>query len=118
MDQAVVERVLRVVELIPRGEIAAYGEIGQIAGCGPRQVGAIMSRYGGGVPWWRVTNSYGDPPTHLLDEAVARWHAEGIALKPNGRGARIAVFGTDQAALAARYEAGLAGDKACGQLDR
>lgn len=105
MDEAAVERVLRVVELIPRGEIAAYGEVGQIAGVGPRQVGAIMSRYGGGVAWWRVTNAYGDPPMHLRDEAFAHWREEGIAIKPNGLGCPIAEFGTDQRVLEQRYAA-------------
>mgnify|MGYP000061774756 CR=1 FL=1 len=103
MDEAAVERVLRIVELIPVGEVAAYGEVGAIAGVGPRQVGAIMSRYGSAVAWWRVTNSYGDPPKHLREKAFVHWAREGIAIKPNGLGCRIADFGTDQRVLARRY---------------
>jgi alkylated DNA nucleotide flippase Atl1 len=108
MDDDLVERVLLVAELIPRGEVAAYGEIGQIVGTGPRHVGLIMSRFGHDVPWWRVTNSYGDLPLHLTEQARIPWLEEGIALKPNGRGCRIAEFGCDQQLLEERYRAALA----------
>ena len=105
MDEAVVERVLRVVELIPEGQVLAYGEIGAIVGVGPRLVGTIMSRFGGGVPWWRVTNSYGDPPAHIRERAFEHWADEGIEIKPNGRGCRIARFGADQRALERSFAA-------------
>ena len=108
MDDELVERVLLVAELIPRGQVAAYGEIGQIVGTGPRHVGMIMSRFGSGVPWWRVTNSYGDPPLHLMEAVRVPWLEEGIAWKPNGRGCRIAEFGCDQRLLEQRYAAALA----------
>lgn len=103
VDEAVVERVLRAVELIPAGQVAAYGEIGAIVGAGPRQVGAVMSRYGAAVAWWRVTNAYGDPPKHLRERAFAHWAEEGIEVKPNGLGCRIARYGVDQADLEQRY---------------
>jgi alkylated DNA nucleotide flippase Atl1 len=108
MDDDLVERVLLVAELIPRGEVAAYGEIGQIVGTGPRHVGMIMSRFGAAVSWWRVTNSYGDLPLHLMEQARLPWLEEGITLKPNGRGCRIAEFGCDQRLLEERYRAALA----------
>lgn len=93
MDDLTVERVLRVVEAIPSGRVAAYGEVGAIVGVGPRLVGRILRDWGSTVPWWRVTNSYGDHP--LLARARGHWEAEGIVVKPNGRGCRISEFGAD-----------------------
>lgn len=93
MDDLTVEKVLRVVEAIPPGRVVAYGEIGAIVGVGPRLVGRIMRTWGSTVPWWRVTNAYGDHP--LLARALPHWQEEGIMLKPNGRGCRIAEFGAD-----------------------
>lgn len=93
MDDVTVERVLRVVEAIPPGRVAAYGEVGRIVGVGPRLVGRILRTWGSSVPWWRVTNSYGDHP--LLARALPHWRSEGITVKPNGRGCRIGDFGAD-----------------------
>lgn len=84
-----VERVLRAVEQVPSGHVVSYGDIAELVGIGPRQVGTIMRLYGSNVSWWRVTNSHGDLPPHLLDEVRERWAAEGILLKFNGRGCRI-----------------------------
>ncbi len=106
MDDITVERVLRVVEAIPPGQVAAYGEVGAIVGVGPRLVGRIMRTWGSGVPWWRVTNSYGDHP--LLARAREHWDREGIVIKPNGRGCRMAQFGADLEALRESSRAALA----------
>ena len=54
-DDLLVEKVLRAVELVPPGRVASYGDIAQIVGTGPRQVGAIMARWGSDVSWWRIT---------------------------------------------------------------
>ena len=94
MDDVTVERVLRVVEAIPAGHVAAYGEVGSVVGVGPRLVGRILRTWGSGVPWWRVTNASGDHPG-LLARALPYWEAEGITVKPNGRGCRMAEFGAD-----------------------
>lgn len=93
MDDVTVERVLRVVEAIPPGRVAAYGEVGAIVGVGPRLVGRIMRTWGSGVAWWRVTNSDGDHP--LIARALPHWEHEGIALKPSGRGCRMSEHGAD-----------------------
>ncbi|MFD0886905.1 MGMT family protein, partial [Streptosporangium algeriense] len=51
------ERVLDLVERIPAGRVMSYGDIAEYLGeGGPRQVGRVMSTWGGGVPWWRVTS--------------------------------------------------------------
>ncbi len=104
MDEQVVERVLRAVEQIPCGRVASYGDLAGLVGVGPRLVGRVMSLYGSNVTWWRVTNSYGDLPPHLHEEARARWADEGIAWKPNGRGCRIREHRADLARLADDYE--------------
>ena len=106
MDDLTVERVLRVVEAIPAGQVAAYGEIGQIVGVGPRLVGRILRTWGSGVPWWRVTSASGDHP--LLERARPHWEAEGIEVAPHGRGCRMARFGADLAELRERARPGLA----------
>jgi len=105
-DELLVEKVLRAVELVPPGRVASYGDIAQIVGTGPRQVGAILARWGSDVSWWRITNASGDSPLHLLTQARERWDEEGIPLKPSGRGCRISPYRADLEVLAAAwYEA-------------
>lgn len=99
MNDLVVERVLRCVELIPVGRVVSYGDIGRIVGIGPRQVGAVMSKWGSDVPWWRVTSSYGDFPSDLRQHARPHWEREGIMVKPNGLGCHIADYRADLVAL-------------------
>ena len=104
VDDVVVERVLRAVEQVPRGRVASYGDLAALVGVGPRLVGRVMSTYGSNVTWWRVTNSYGDLPPALMDEVRERWAAEGILLKPNWRGCRIAEYRADLRRLLRDYE--------------
>jgi methylated-DNA-protein-cysteine methyltransferase-like protein len=104
VDDVVVERVLRAVEQVPRGRVVSYGDVAALVGIGPRQVGTIMRLYGSNVTWWRVTSSSGDLPVPLMDEVRERWATEGILLKPNGRGCRIAEYRADLARLGADYE--------------
>lgn len=103
MDE-VVERVLAAVELVPRGCVVSYGDIAELVGSWPRQVGRIMGEHGGGVPWWRVTNASGDLPAWLRSSAAPHWSDEGIAWKPSGLGCRIASYRADLAGLADAYE--------------
>lgn len=75
------EAVLRIVDQIPEGMVLAYGDIAEMLGQGgPRQVGAVMSRYGSSVTWWRVIRASGEVPETLKDEALAHWREEGTAL--------------------------------------
>lgn len=108
MDDLVVERVLRLVELIPAGRVVSYGDIGRIVGIGPRQVGAVMSEWGSDVPWWRVTSHAGDFGGDLLRRARPHWKREGIVVKPNGLGCRIADHRADLAALELDWRAAIA----------
>jgi alkylated DNA nucleotide flippase Atl1 len=82
---AYAEAVLGVVERIPPGRVLAYGDIADYLGeGGPRQVGAVMSRYGGGVPWWRVLHADGSPAPGHEARALARYRDEGTPLRPSG----------------------------------
>ncbi|WP_405219794.1 MGMT family protein [Agrococcus sp. Ld7] len=106
--ELVIERVLRCVELVPAGRVAAYGAIAAICGIGPRQVGSILRHYGDGVPWWRITNHSGDYPADVLERALPHWRVERIALKPNGRGCRYDDHAVDVDELALRWRAAVA----------
>jgi alkylated DNA nucleotide flippase Atl1 len=82
---AYAERVLETVELIPPGRVMSYGDIAEWLGeGGPRQVGHVLARYGGGVPWWRVVRADGVLlPGHEL-RALDAYRAEGTALRAAG----------------------------------
>jgi alkylated DNA nucleotide flippase Atl1 len=77
-----VEDVLALVERIPRGRVMSYGAIADWLGRGgPRQVGSVMSRHGGGVPWHRVVAANGRVvPGHEV-EALRRLRAERTPLR-------------------------------------
>lgn len=102
--------VLRAVECVPRGRLVSYGDLAELVGTGPRQVGNVMARAGGEVPWWRVTNARGDLPEHLRDAAARHWDSEGITVRPSG-GARIDLHRADLAELGDAYDR-------CGSCDR
>ena len=101
MDEFSVERVLLATSLVPAGRVASYGDLGRLAGVGPRQVGAIMREHGSEVAWWRVVNASGELPGHLMERAVEHWDAEGI-VHADGR-VRMRASRVDPDALAASY---------------
>ena len=75
--------VLDVVDSIPAGRVMSYGDIAEhlAAGPGPRQVGRVMSVYGGAVAWWRVIHADGTPAPGHEQAALARYLAEGTPLR-------------------------------------
>jgi alkylated DNA nucleotide flippase Atl1 len=76
-----VEAVLAVVELVPAGTALAYGDVAELLGSGgPRQIGRVMSHYGGSVPWWRILKSSGHGPDGHEAEALRRYLLEGTPL--------------------------------------
>ena len=84
--EAYVEQVLAAVETIPRGRVMSYGDVAEYVGAGgPRQVGHVMSRHGGGVPWWRVIRADGSPPSCHDGEALGLLRAEGTPMRADGR---------------------------------
>jgi alkylated DNA nucleotide flippase Atl1 len=75
------EAVLATVDQIPSGLVLAYGDVAELIGRGgPRQVGAVMSRYGASVTWWRVVHASGRTTAPLQEEAAAHWRMEGTAM--------------------------------------
>jgi alkylated DNA nucleotide flippase Atl1 len=82
--------VLDLVDQIPEGKVATYGDVAELVGRGgPRAVGTVMARYGSDVPWWRVIRAGGYPPQGLEDEAVARWREEATPLVGGALGRRV-----------------------------
>lgn len=72
------ELVLDLVETIPPGRVMAYSDIADALGRGgARQVGQVMSRYGSGVPWWRVLRADGSCAPVQVAEQVERLRADG-----------------------------------------
>lgn len=90
------EAVLEVADRVPAGRVTTYGAIADAVsdrfGGGPRQVGAVMARDGGAVPWWRVVRADGSLPPSLAAEARRRHRAEGTPLRPSGRVDMVAAF--------------------------
>jgi alkylated DNA nucleotide flippase Atl1 len=82
-----VEAVLAIVDLVPAGSAAAYGDVAELLGSGgPRQVGAVMSSYGSAVPWWRILKASGRAPEGHEAEALRRYLGEGTPLLGDYRG--------------------------------
>jgi methylated-DNA-protein-cysteine methyltransferase-like protein len=84
--QEYVEEVLRLVESIPEGRVMSYGAVADALADtsgrnSARQVGTIMARHGGGVPWHRVVTSAGRMPPGHEQEARQRLLSEGVPLK-------------------------------------
>jgi alkylated DNA nucleotide flippase Atl1 len=75
-------RVLDVVETIPPGQVMSYGDVAEYLGeGGPRQVGRVMSLWGGAVPWWRVVHADGSLLAGHERAALDRYQDEGTPLR-------------------------------------
>jgi methylated-DNA-protein-cysteine methyltransferase-like protein len=96
------EIVYAVVAAIPRGRVATYGQIAELAGLPrqARQVGYALAALAGGsrVPWHRVVNARGEvsPRAQTGDEARQRalLEREGIEFDADDR-ISLARFGWD-----------------------
>jgi alkylated DNA nucleotide flippase Atl1 len=76
-------RVLDVADSIPSGRVMSYGDIAEYLGeGGPRQVGRVMSHWGGAVPWWRVVRADGGLLAGHEREALEHYRREGTPLRP------------------------------------
>lgn len=79
--------VLSVVEEIPPGKVASYGQIAKLVGRekNARLVGKILSRaeYFGSYPCHRVVNHAGRPAPHWLGQRELL-EEEGVVFKENG----------------------------------
>lgn len=87
------ERIYRVVRRIPRGRVATYGQIAELAGIGghARQVGYAMHDLedDSAVPWQRVVNARGEcsPRAEPGGDDLQRYllEREGIDFDDRGR---------------------------------
>jgi alkylated DNA nucleotide flippase Atl1 len=80
------ERVLDVVDRVPRGKVVTYGDVAGLLGEGSgRTVGRVMASYGGAVAWWRVVLATGRPAPGHESEALRRLRLDGVPLRDNVR---------------------------------
>jgi alkylated DNA nucleotide flippase Atl1 len=78
--------VLDVVDTIPPGHVMTYGDVAEFLGAGgPRQVGQVMSRFGGAVAWWRVVRADGALLPGHEHRALAHYREEGTPLRPGAK---------------------------------
>jgi alkylated DNA nucleotide flippase Atl1 len=77
--------VLDLVDRIPPGRVTTYGDLARFVGSGgPRQVGSVLSHYGGAVAWWRVVHADGRPAAGHESRALVHYREEGTPLRPGG----------------------------------
>lgn len=84
------ETVLDLVERIVPGRVSTYGAIADLAReitgkGGPRSIGMVLSKYGSGVPWWRVCAAEGRLAVHKADDQRARLRAEDVPFTAAGK---------------------------------
>jgi methylated-DNA-protein-cysteine methyltransferase-like protein len=92
-SQSTYQRIQAVVSGIPRGRVATYGQVAELAGLpgGARQVGYALSALtdGSAVPWQRVVNAQGrlSPRSRPGAERLQRrlLEQEGVRFGPDGR---------------------------------
>ena len=88
LNPGIIKSVLALVDEIPSGRVATYGQIARLIGRpkNARLVGKILSQsefYGGKHPCHRVVNAAGRLAPGWEDQAHLLW-AEGVDLKSNG----------------------------------
>ena len=74
-------RVLDVIDRIPGGRVMSYGAIADRVGCGPRQVGHVMTRWADQTAWHRVVHADGTPASCHGDNAASLLDAEGTPMR-------------------------------------
>jgi methylated-DNA-protein-cysteine methyltransferase-like protein len=87
------ERIFEVVSCIPRGQVATYGQIAELAGIAgqPRRTGYALSALPAvsGIPWHRVINAQGrisfpsGSKQHTLQRRLLK--QEGVVFEKSGR---------------------------------
>ncbi len=87
LDSDLIYEILSVVEEIPSGRVASYGQIARLIGRdrNARLVGKVLSmaEFYGDYPCHRVVNHAGRLAPHFPEQA-ARLAAEGVTLRPDG----------------------------------
>lgn len=92
-EPRIAEQVWQVIALIPKGRVATYGQVADLAGLpgGARRVGHILSQLPRGtrIPWHRVVNASGgislpsDSGGYVRQRA--RLEREGVVFNISGR---------------------------------
>ena len=87
LDERLIYEILSLVEEIPEGRVASYGQIAKMIGRdrNSRLVGKVLSmaEYYGDYPCHRVVSHAGRPAPHFRDQRE-RLQAEGVEFKENG----------------------------------
>ena len=87
MDELLIYEILSVVEEIPEGRVASYGQIAELVGRpkNARLVGKILSRaeFYGQYPCHRVVNHAGRTAPNFWEQKE-RLSAEGVTFLPSG----------------------------------
>jgi methylated-DNA-protein-cysteine methyltransferase-like protein len=98
-EKPLYERIYGIVNLIPRGRVATYGQIAAMAGrCTPRMAGYVMAALPAerDIPWHRVINAKGmvsprsGDDSHGLQRVMLE--AEGVVFDHRER-VNLSVFG-------------------------
>jgi methylated-DNA-protein-cysteine methyltransferase related protein len=92
-EPSIAERVWQVIALIPKGRVATYGQVAELAGLqgGARRVGNLLSHLPSGskIPWHRVINASGGISLPEDSGGFSRQQRllkkEGIAFNASGR---------------------------------
>ncbi|HJL56557.1 MAG: MGMT family protein [Arenicellales bacterium] len=96
MGDGIYQVIYTLVQAVPFGQVATYGQIARLAGCGARQVGYAMAAVKApDIPWHRVVNSRGAVSTRSVGapdpEQRRRLEEEGVLFDLFGR-VNLAVF--------------------------
>ena len=87
LDEELIYQVLSVVEEIPEGYVASYGQIARLIGRekNARLVGKVLSmaEFYGDYPCHRVVNAAGRTAPHFTDQRELLLQ-EGVRFRPNG----------------------------------
>lgn len=92
-EPSIAEQVWQVIALIPKGRVATYGQVAELAGLpgGARQIGRLLSQLppGSRIPWHRVINASGgiSLPEHSggFSRQQRLLKKEGVAFNASGR---------------------------------
>ena len=92
-EPGIAEQIWQVIALIPKGRVATYGQVAELAGLpgGARRVGRLLSRLprGSRIPWHRVVNASGGISLPEVSGGYTRQRTlltrEGIVFNQSGR---------------------------------
>jgi methylated-DNA-protein-cysteine methyltransferase-like protein len=92
-EPTIAERIWQVIAMIPKGRVATYGQVAELAGLpgNARRVGRLLSQLPSGtrIPWHRVINASGAISLPRRSDGYARQKSrlirEGVKVSATGR---------------------------------